>query len=158
MSEDCYRVFDGSLGCQLRRLAEYNSSGINRLFSLLRTIPVFCSRPQTTSPPESLSCASFNEEMLQANALFLVDQVESYDAVADPDENFLLSTPCMKHLVRLSSAKLSKRYQREKDSRTAIDDNAILNRRIKKRSDEHMPRKRPKQSKVRNDDSSVCLF
>lgn len=46
---------------------------------------------------------------LKTPALFCALQVESYDEAADDDENLLLTTPCMRALIKLAGVTLGKR-------------------------------------------------
>ena len=40
---------------------------------------------------------------------FIVEQVENYDQFADPDEDLMLMTPCMRKLIDLAGVTLGKR-------------------------------------------------
>ena len=62
---------------------------------------------QTTVPPEG--CGSFTEDSLLRHAQFVVEQVESYDEAADADEALLITTPCMRDLIKLAGVTLGKR-------------------------------------------------
>jgi len=62
---------------------------------------------QTTVPPES--CPSFTEDTLLRHSQFILEQVESYDSVADEEEQLLITTPCMRDLIKLAGVTLGKR-------------------------------------------------
>lgn len=40
----------------------------------------------------------------------LTHQVESYDAAADEDESLLITTPCLRDLIKLAGVTLGKRW------------------------------------------------
>ncbi|KAI8508772.1 DNA (cytosine-5)-methyltransferase 1 [Branchiostoma belcheri] len=64
---------------------------------------------QTTVPPQSLRVTSFSEESLLRHAQFVVEQVENFDLAGDADEAPLLTTPCMRALIKLAGVTLGKR-------------------------------------------------
>lgn len=71
---------------------------------------------QTTVPPPGLSdVVSFSEDSLLRHAQFVVDQVQSYDDAAAEDESLLITTPCMRSLIKLAGVTLGKRRQLRKD-------------------------------------------
>ncbi|GFN82630.1 DNA (cytosine-5)-methyltransferase [Plakobranchus ocellatus] len=71
---------------------------------------------QTTVPPAGLSgLTSFTEDSLLRHAQFVVDQVQSYDDAAAEDESLLITTPCMRSLIKLAGVTLGKRRQLRKD-------------------------------------------
>lgn len=64
---------------------------------------------QTTVPPAGLT--SFSEDSLLRHAQFIVDQVQSYDDAAENDEFLLITTPCMRALIKLAGVTLGKRFE-----------------------------------------------
>ncbi|KAK0063574.1 DNA (cytosine-5)-methyltransferase 1 [Biomphalaria pfeifferi] len=68
---------------------------------------------QTTVPPAGLT--SFSEDSLLRHAQFIVDQVQSYDDAAENDEFLLITTPCMRALIKLAGVTLGKRRQLAKE-------------------------------------------
>lgn len=63
---------------------------------------------QTTVPPAG--CASFTEDSLLKHAQFVIDQVQSFDEGADDDEELIITTSCMRALIKLAGVTLGKRY------------------------------------------------
>lgn len=63
---------------------------------------------QTTVPPAG--CSSFTEDSLLRHAQFVIDQVQSFDEAAEDDEDLLITTPCMRALIKLAGVTLGKRY------------------------------------------------
>lgn len=63
---------------------------------------------QTTVPPAGLT--SLSEDTLLRHAQFVVDQVQSFDEAAEEDELLLITTPCMRALIKLAGVTLGKRY------------------------------------------------
>ncbi|XP_065647414.1 DNA (cytosine-5)-methyltransferase PliMCI isoform X3 [Hydra vulgaris] len=66
---------------------------------------------ETTVPPEN--CAKFTEDTLLQHAQFLVEQVESYDSAAldEEDSPRLITSCCMRDLIKLAGVTLGKRRQ-----------------------------------------------
>eukprot|EP00795_Rhopilema_esculentum_P006330 gene6330-11763_t len=64
---------------------------------------------QTTVPPEN--CPRFTEDTLLRHSQFLVEQIESYDSAAEPDERLLITSPCVRDLIKLAGVTLGKRRQ-----------------------------------------------
>lgn len=94
---------------------------------------------QTTVPPPSIGCAGFTEDSLLRHAQFIVEQVESYDQCADPDEDLLLVTSCMRSLIKLAGVTLGKRRAARKAVRGDKD------------------KKKAKQSMVSQEDVGGCI-
>lgn len=63
---------------------------------------------QTTVPPKGLS--TLTEDSLLRHAQFICDQVQSFDAAADMSEIQLITTPCMRAIVKLAGVTFGKRY------------------------------------------------
>lgn len=63
---------------------------------------------QTTVPPKGLS--ALTEDSLLRHAQFICDQVQSFDAAADSPDNPMVTTPCMRALVKLAGVTFGKRY------------------------------------------------
>ncbi|XP_056678753.1 DNA (cytosine-5)-methyltransferase 1-like [Monodelphis domestica] len=64
---------------------------------------------ETTVPPAGLNFNRFTEDSLLRHAQFVVEQVESYDAARDIDEQPVIITPCMRDLIKLVGVTLGKR-------------------------------------------------
>ncbi|KAF6093387.1 DNA methyltransferase 1 [Phyllostomus discolor] len=64
---------------------------------------------ETTVPPSVLNLNRFTEDSLLRHAQFVVEQVESYDAAGDSDEQPIFLTPCMRDLIKLAGVTLGKR-------------------------------------------------
>lgn len=62
---------------------------------------------QSTTPPKGLP--PFTQDALITHAQFIIDQISSYDSAADEDEPLLLTTRCIRYLIRLAGTTLSKR-------------------------------------------------
>eukprot|EP00794_Sanderia_malayensis_P016015 gene16015-17632_t len=96
-----------------RVICNPNQSGLQVIIEFLTDDPDaryedLLNRIQTTVPPEN--CPKFTEDSLLRHAQFLVEQVESYDsAAAEDEERFLIATPCMRDLIKLSGVTLGKR-------------------------------------------------
>uniref|UniRef100_A0ABM0M046 DNA (Cytosine-5)-methyltransferase PliMCI-like n=1 Tax=Saccoglossus kowalevskii TaxID=10224 RepID=A0ABM0M046_SACKO len=59
---------------------------------------------QVTVPPSG--CASYTEDTFLRHAQFVVEQIESYDEAGDDDEFSLLTTICVRDLIKLSGVTL----------------------------------------------------
>lgn len=57
---------------------------------------------------------NLNEEILLRHAQFICDQVVSFDAAADGDERPLITTPCMRALVKIAGVTFQKRQKMKK--------------------------------------------
>ncbi|XP_070183335.1 DNA (cytosine-5)-methyltransferase PliMCI-like [Littorina saxatilis] len=64
---------------------------------------------QTTVPPAGIS--SFTEDSLLRHAQYIVDTVQNYDEQGDDDEALLITTPCMRALIKLAGVTLGKRVR-----------------------------------------------
>ncbi|XP_043229878.1 DNA (cytosine-5)-methyltransferase 1-like isoform X1 [Amphibalanus amphitrite] len=64
---------------------------------------------QTTVPPSGLGTDSFTEDCLLRHAQFVVDQVQSFDLAGGDEENQLLTTVCVRALIKLAGVTLGKR-------------------------------------------------
>jgi DNA (cytosine-5)-methyltransferase 1 len=62
---------------------------------------------QTIVPPSGF--ATLTEDSLLRHAQFVCDQVLSFDSSAGPNEDLLITSPCMRALVRLSGVTIDKR-------------------------------------------------
>ncbi|XP_014661569.1 PREDICTED: DNA (cytosine-5)-methyltransferase 1-like [Priapulus caudatus] len=62
---------------------------------------------QTTVPPAGKT--SFTEDSLLRHSQFVIDQVQSYDDAAEEDESLLITTPCMRSLIKLAGLTLGNR-------------------------------------------------
>ena len=62
---------------------------------------------QTTVPPKGL--ASLTEDSLLRHAQFICDQVLSFDNSGGANEDLLITSPCMRALVKLSGVTFGKR-------------------------------------------------
>ncbi|CAI9739711.1 DNA (cytosine-5)-methyltransferase 1-like [Octopus vulgaris] len=71
---------------------------------------------QITVPPNGITNIP-TEDALLRHAQFVVDQIQSYDEAADDDEALLITTPCMRALIKLSGVTLGKRRALRKQLR-----------------------------------------
>ncbi|EEC00968.1 (cytosine-5)-methyltransferase 1, putative [Ixodes scapularis] len=62
---------------------------------------------ELTPPPQGIG--KYTEDALLRNAQFVVDQVQSFDVTADDDETTLITTPCLRSLVKLAGVTLGQR-------------------------------------------------
>jgi DNA (cytosine-5)-methyltransferase 1 len=62
---------------------------------------------QTVVPPAGLM--TLTEEILLLHAQFVCDQVLSFDKSATENEDMLITSPCMRALVKMSGVNFSKR-------------------------------------------------
>ena len=60
-------------------------------------------------PPSGLGTAAFTEDCLLRHAQFVVDQVQSFDLAGGDEESQLLTTVCVRALIRLAGVTLGKR-------------------------------------------------
>ncbi|CAN7984788.1 unnamed protein product [Ixodes hexagonus] len=72
---------------------------------------------ELTPPPQGI--AKYTEDVLLRNAQFVVDQVQSFDVTADDDETTLITTPCMRSLVKLAGVTLGQRRAMRRGRRDA---------------------------------------
>ncbi|KAF6017679.1 DNMT1 [Bugula neritina] len=63
--------------------------------------------------PKGVNCA-LTEDTLIRHAQFVCDQVQSFDAGADSDEDLLISTPCIRSLIKLAGVTLGTKVKRPK--------------------------------------------
>ncbi|KAK7495817.1 hypothetical protein BaRGS_00013037, partial [Batillaria attramentaria] len=76
----------------------------------------FMEAVKTTVPPQGIS--SFTEDSLLRHAQYIVDTVQNYDEVGDDDEALLITTPCMRSLIKLAGVTLGKRRAIHKEMKT----------------------------------------
>ncbi|CAN8014880.1 unnamed protein product [Ixodes persulcatus] len=73
---------------------------------------------ELTPPPQGIG--KYTEDALLRNAQFVVDQVQSFDVTADDDETTLITTPCLRSLVKLAGVTLGQRRAMRRGRRDAV--------------------------------------
>nr|CAD7420139.1 unnamed protein product [Timema poppensis] len=68
-----------------------------------------------TVPPVGL--ATLTEDSLLRHAQFVCDQVMSFDSMAEPEDNLLITSPCMRALVHLAGVNFNKRQELRRNVR-----------------------------------------
>lgn len=79
---------------------------VNTKMIFIKMIEVCLYFFQNTPAPAGLQ--PYTQDALFTHSQFIIDQISSYDSAGDEDERLLLTTPCIRSLIRLVGVTLTR--------------------------------------------------